>query len=75
MQAREVELKSLSVLSLLKIREVEGALVILSITPRLCHSSMECRNPGWHGCLRKHPCEPGCRLSVPAWRSSHFHSL
>src|SRR4029077_10553050 len=30
------------------------------------HSSMERWNPGRHGRLRKHPCEPGCRPSMPA---------
>jgi hypothetical protein len=30
------------------------------------HSSMECWNPGLHGCFRKHPSGPGCRQSMPA---------
>src|SRR5262249_49745469 len=30
------------------------------------HSSMEGWNPDRHGCLRRRPCEPGCRPSMPA---------
>ena len=35
-------------------------------SPRYRRSGMECRNPGLHGCLRRRPCGPGCRPSMPA---------
>ena len=56
-------------------RKGGGPLVSLGTTPRFRHSSMECWNPGRHGCLRTHPAHLDAGHPCRHDEALHFHSL
>jgi hypothetical protein len=51
------------------------AWVSFSTTPRFRHSSMECWNPGRHGCLRTHPAHLDAGHPCRHDEALHFHAL